>query len=181
MLLPWGLSTLFSCVKLSFLDLIPHHLEICLNVTFLIRSFLRIQYPPASLSPYPFLSITFIIFKYILLVSPRPHHEGRNYLFCSLLYPQPWESAWHLIVLKYLNEWMGEIYFYSLRIVAFQPLHFIVHLSNNISKVHDQGYLPRDLGFPSPYLAAFSRPLGSWSEGQILCQHLLSPFSFALL
>ena len=71
---------------------------------------------------YLFLSVTFIVFQYIYLVTPHPpqeskFHEGKNSLFCSLLYPQPWESAWHLIVLKYLNEWMDEIYFYSLKII----------------------------------------------------------------
>ena len=117
MLLPRGLSTFCSFCYSSLLlgvslGWFPHHHEICLNVTFFIRSWLP-SIPPASLSPYLSWSITLTVLQYILGHSLYPSlpesklQEGRHRLFCSLLYPQAWESSWHLIVLKYLNERMN--------------------------------------------------------------------------
>lgn len=72
MLLPWGLHFVLLC-KTFFLDLIPHHLEICLNVTFLIRSFSIIQYLPASLSPLPVFVYNIYNFQIDTWSVPRPH------------------------------------------------------------------------------------------------------------
>lgn len=81
------------------LGLFPHHLEICLNVTCFMRSFLIIQCPPASLSPLLYSSITFIVFQDIFGHSLGSYQRGGTTRagitsFVMILIPRP-EKAPH--------------------------------------------------------------------------------------
>lgn len=103
---------------------------------------------------------------------------------CSLFYPQPWESASHLIVLKYLNKWMDEIYFYSLRIIWSRTRNLLTlwHGHHTVFlryiEINWCGCLwsvMTDWGFGLPQTlpgCIFRTPLGNWSQDQILHHHL---------
>lgn len=85
------------------------------------------------LPPCPLLVFVYNIYNFQIytwsLHQRVPVSSMRAGIFLFFALSPALESAWHLIMLKYLNEWMDEIYFYRLRIVASQPFHLIAHLS----------------------------------------------------